>query len=118
MASSSNASTSPTDMKRLEFSICAGIGDNITARIYLDAIKHHYDEIRISHDKNVIRAYRDNDPRWMRFLDEIGNALFNTRPYVFDHFNHPAIQWHQVRQTIRGHNAAPSTPQLASILCS
>jgi hypothetical protein len=102
---------------KLEYSICAGIGDNITTRIYLDAIKHHYTEIRISHDKNVIQAYRGTDIAWRCFLDELGNALFNTHPFIFDHSNHREINWNHVRPLMVGHKALPQTPQLNN-LCS
>ena len=57
----------------MKIGINVGLGDNIITRLLLDRIKHNYDEIRISHNKKVMENYRDNDPKYWEFLDEIGS---------------------------------------------
>lgn len=68
----------------MKIGINVGLGDNIITRLLLDRIKHNYDEIRISHNKKVMENYRDNDPKYWEFLDEIGSLIFSEKPYIFD----------------------------------
>lgn len=79
-------------MKKLEFLIAAGLGDNIILRMALDTVKHNYDEIRIAHNKGIVKDYRNDDPKYFKFLDELGALLFSEPPYIFDHGDYPVIQ--------------------------
>ena len=83
-------------MSVLETTICLGIGDNIVVRMYMDMIKHNYSCIRISHDKHVLRDFRGNDPKWINFLDNIGNLLFSEPPYQFTHTQYGPVQTHHM----------------------
>lgn len=78
-------------MNKLEFKICAGIGDNIVLRMALDTVKHNYDEIRISHNKDVIAAFRDEGRNYDVFLHDLGTLLFSEPPYIFDQGEYPEI---------------------------
>ena len=76
-------------MNKMAYKITVGLGDNLVIRIFFDAIKHKYDEIKIAHNKDVMRIYRNNDPTYWGFLNELGPLLFSEPPYVFDHNNYP-----------------------------
>ena len=78
-------------MRKLEFKIACGLGDNIVLRMALDTVKHNYDQIRIAHNKQIMKDYRNNDPIYWKFLNDLGNLLFTEAPYVFDHGEYPEI---------------------------
>jgi len=101
-------------MSKLAFEICIGLGDNLVIRIYFDTVKHLYDEIRISHSKEVVSIYRDNDPAYYKFLDDIGTLLFSEPPYIFTHDKYPPIQRvHEIMTRAR----VPKKPNLDKCLC-
>lgn len=79
-------------MNKISTSICAGIGDNIIARMIFDSCKHQYDEIRISHNQNIVKIWKENNRDHINFLNDIGNLLFNEKPYHFDRSQHVPIQ--------------------------
>jgi hypothetical protein len=101
-------------MRKLEFKIALGLGDNILLRMALDTIKHNYDEIRISHDENIMQIYRNNDPAYQKFMDDIGNLLFTEPPYIFDHGNYPIIYTYNTYKSL---NTIVKKPQLEHLLC-
>ncbi|HWY36206.1 MAG TPA: class I SAM-dependent methyltransferase, partial [Nitrosopumilaceae archaeon] len=99
--------------KNLKYTIAIGIGDSIITRIFFDTIKHEYDQIGISYSENVIRAYRDDNYR--RFLQELGNLLFNSPPYHFDHTEHPYMD--NGGQVFKDLNIVPRKSDLQAELC-
>jgi hypothetical protein len=101
-------------MNWLKYTIAVGIGDNLVARIYFDAVKHKYDQIRISHDKNIIREYRNNDPAYCRFLQEFGSLIFNDPPFYFDAATYPQIHTERV---VRDLNIIPKKTNIDQLLC-
>lgn len=100
-------------MKKLSTSICLGLGDNIVARIIFDTVKHNYDQIRISHDKNIIQIYKNGDSNYMKFLKDIGNLLFTEPPYYFDSISYPAIHTFNTTKNLY----IPGKPNLEHKLC-
>jgi hypothetical protein len=71
-------------VKTLEFEICAGIGDNLVIRIFLDSIKHNYNRISIAHSRSVINYYRGGDQKYYNFLSELSKLIFSEPPFFFD----------------------------------
>jgi hypothetical protein len=104
-------------MKTFELEIPVGIGDNIYTRIYLDSVKHKFDQIRISHSKETIDYWRGGDPTYIKFLNEIGQMLFTERPYVFDgkRCNQSLVDKTKVK-IMAGLGVKPKTPKL-DMLC-
>jgi hypothetical protein len=101
-------------MKKTALTIAGGLGDSLVIRIFFDAVKHEYEEIRISHDRKIVDFWRKGDPKYYQFLDELGNLLFTEPPYAFDHFNHTVI--HTVN-TLTNLGTPPKTPNLSHLLC-
>lgn len=101
-------------MKTLAYEITVGIGDNLVMRVFLDTIKHNYDRISISHSREVMRIYRNNDPKYWKFLDDLGTLLFSEPPYVFTHDKNPPIH---TMNTIRSLGITPRKPNLDHLLC-
>lgn len=101
-------------MKKLEFTIAAGIGDNIVLRMALDSVKHNYDEIRISHNKDIVNIHRNGDPNYFKFLNDLGSLLFSEKPYIFDHNIYPIIYTHRTYINL---NIKIKKPNLNYLLC-
>lgn len=104
-------------MNKLKLSINGGIGDNLLIRIFFDSIKDNYNQIEVSHDKWVIEHYKDGDPKYYNFLNELGNLLFSTPPYSFTHtnmFELPGINLYKISQEL---NIIPRKPELDNFLC-
>jgi hypothetical protein len=88
-------------MKKIATSICLGLGDNIVARMVFDTIKHEYDSIKITHDKNVMVSYKRNDHPYVKFLGDVGRLLFTEPPYSFDmNGNYPPIHTYNTISSI------------------
>lgn len=100
-------------MKQISTSICLGLGDNIVARMIFDTVKHKYDKIRISHDKNIIYHYKNGDTAYLNFLNKIGNLLFTEPPFSFETQSYPAIHTLNTVRTLY----IPSPPNLQYLLC-
>jgi hypothetical protein len=79
-------------LKQISTSICAGLGDNIIARMIFDTVKHQYSQIKISHDKSIIRVWKENNHEHILFLKDIGNLLFSEIPFHYDSNQYPPIQ--------------------------
>lgn len=101
-------------MNKLEISINAGIGDNIITRIFCDAIKSRFDEIRISHNRKIVEHFRNGDPAYYDFLNDLGNTLFSEPPYVFDHNQYPSLK---IYDMVQGLNIHPQAPNIDHVLC-
>jgi hypothetical protein len=101
-------------MKQISTSICLGLGDNIVARIIFDTVKHEYNLIKISHDKNVIRHHKNGDSAYLKFLDDIGTLLFTEPPYIFDHNAYQAIH---TLNTVKSLSVPVTKPKLQHLLC-
>lgn len=104
-------------MRKLEMSINAGIGDNLMVRVFFDSIKHNYDQIVISHNKQIIDYWKDSDPRYFHFLNELGNMLFTSPPYVFAHKQFTAMNLHDGENSVKRLNLIAQKPNLDYILC-
>lgn len=100
-------------MKQISKSICTGLGDNIIARIIFDTVKHEFDQIRISHDKNIIKVWKENNPAHISFLNDIGILLFSQPPFYFEKTQHPAIV---TFDTIQNYKPI-AKPNLQHLLC-
>ena len=68
-------------MRILEFNTVIGLGDLILSKAQLDNIKHNYDEIRLTFDPHTFKFYRDDNPEYQIFLNEIGELFFSEHPY-------------------------------------
>jgi len=101
-------------MKKLEYEIYGGIGDNLIIRIFFDSIKDNYDQIRISHNKNVINVWRNGDPKYINFLNELGKLLFSEHPYIYDNGTYPHINASKEIFTLK---LMPQKPNLDNLLC-
>lgn len=75
-------------MVRLEATINVGLGDSLATRILLESVKNRFDEILISHNKEIVNLYRDNNLKYWEFLNELGPLVFSEKPYIFDHIEH------------------------------
>jgi len=105
-------------MQKLEMSINAGIGDNLMVRVFFDSIKHNYDQIIISHNKEIIDYWKDGDPKYYQFLNEFGSMLFTTTPYVFSRcLQFPPMNLHDGAHSIKTLNLVARKPDLDHILC-
>lgn len=100
--------------KKMAHKITIGLGDNLVIRVFFDSVKDQFSEIRIAHDKQIIKFYRNNDPVYCRFLEQLGKLLFSEPPYVFDHGNHPEINTYQTMSNL---GTPIKNPDLAHLLC-
>jgi SAM-dependent methyltransferase len=101
-------------LRTMETTICLGIGDNLVVRLMLDTIKHNYSSIKISHDKAVLRNFRNNDPQYAAFMKELGTLLFSDAPYQlvdtqFAPFN--------TNRTLIDFNIKAKKPDIDHLLC-
>jgi hypothetical protein len=101
-------------MKETNLTIAVGIGDNLAVRIFFDAVKHEYKAIRISHDKHIIDFWRNNDPLYCKFLDQLGTLLFSEPPYIFTHEQYKPIHTAGVLCNL---SKKPASPNLSHLLC-
>jgi hypothetical protein len=101
-------------MKKLEFKIACGLGDNIVLRMALDTVKHNYSQIRIAHNKDIVKDLRNSDPKYYKFLNDLGNLLFTEPPYIFDQGTYPEIYTYN---TYKDLNIKIIEPKLDHLLC-
>lgn len=100
-------------MKRLDMSINAGIGDNIIVRLFFDGIKNEYDQIRVSHNRHIVDFFKNGDPQYYSFLNQLGSLLFTT-PYSFEQEQFSPLN---IYNMVRHLNLIPQKPDLDNILC-
>ena len=103
-----------TNLKTMETTICLGIGDNLVVRIMLDTIKHNYNSIKISHDKAVLRNFRNNDPQYAAFMKELGELLFSDPPYQLVDTQFKQIN---TNRTLIDLNIRAKKPNIDHLLC-
>ena len=99
--------------KILQYTIAIGIGDSILTRLFFDTVKDQYNQIRISYNETVIRDYRDETYR--QFLQELGELLFTSHPYHFDHADHPFMD--NSGNIFKELKIVPKKSDLKEILC-
>ena len=102
-------------MKKIDFTIAAGLGDNLVMRIFCDTVKHEYEEITFAHCQDILSAWRNNDPKYRDFLNETGNILFSEKPYKY-----VGIVKKPVSDTagfLCRMSSPPKTPNLSHLLC-
>lgn len=104
-------------MRKLEFSICAGIGDNLLMRVFFDNARHNYDQIRITHNKSIVNFWRNGDPAYYKFLNEMGTLLFSEPPYIYDQGNYPPIDLDSIAKLAHNLNIMPQKPSIDHLLC-
>lgn len=75
-------------MRIIETNICVGLGDLIWIKGILDPYKDRFHQIKISYDSRVISIFRQNDHKYMSFLNDIGNLFFSTPPYMLVNGNY------------------------------
>lgn len=100
--------------RKLSFWIAAGLGDNILLRMALDTVKHNFDEINISHNVDIVNEYRDGDPKYFKFLDDVGTLLFSEPPYNFNHNKYDIIYTYN---TYKALGIVIKQPKLDHLLC-
>jgi hypothetical protein len=60
-----------------------GIGDHIFCRSFIDPIRYNYEHIYITHATDALAFWFNNDPIRLKFNTQLGNLIFNTKPYQF-----------------------------------
>lgn len=80
----------------MEATISLGIGDSLVVRMCLDKIEYNYKTINISYSKKILKEYRNNDPQYANFLNEMGNLLFTEPPYHFVETQYNSINIYDV----------------------
>lgn len=104
-------------MAILELCVNSGIGDSLAPRILFDSIKDRYDEIRVCHSKQVFQHFRENNPKYLDFLNELGELLFTQKPFVFDHVDRQPTNHVQMYATLVQEKCVAVRPNL-DYLCS
>src|SRR5262249_48834942 len=88
--------------------------DNILLRMALDTVKHNFDEINISHDVDIVNHHRNGDPKYFKFLDDIGTLLFSEPPYNFNHNKYDIIYTYNTYKRL---DIKIKQPKLDYLLC-
>ena len=101
-------------MNVLELNTVVGFGDLIFIKAQLDNVKDRFNEIRISYDLNVIRIYRNSNPEYLKFLNEIGELFFREYPYKLN-IGQYLRQWPS--DLFKNHNIPMIMPKLQHLLC-
>jgi hypothetical protein len=70
-------------MKQISLQLNLGIGDQIVCRCFIDPIKHLYSRIQISHAKDALSFWHNNNPQRLQFNTALGQLVFSEPPYVF-----------------------------------
>ena len=112
---------SPTvsPLKTFNTTICAGIGDNIVFRLILDSVKHNYQNIKISYNKDVLREFRNNESSYIQFLNQIGGLLFNDSPYQLVDTQYSPNSCGEINlfKTLVDQKVVPQKPNIDHLLC-
>jgi hypothetical protein len=97
-------------MKRLAMDINVGIGDHLILRIFMDGVKHQYDQIAITHSRPGMAFWHNNDQKRWDFNLQLGKLLFSEPPYVLvPNANFPFYPVHRIIQEL---NNKPVKPNL------
>jgi hypothetical protein len=101
-------------MNILELNTVIGLGDLIFLKAQLDGAKDRFDEIRISYDNHILQMYRNNNPGYIKFLNDIGELFFKEHPYKLNIGQYPK-QWPS--DLCKRHNIPMILPKLQHLLC-
>jgi hypothetical protein len=107
-------------MRICKVQIAVGLGDNLTAKAYLDTIKKNFDQIFIAHNKEIVAIYRGNNPECYKFLDDLGRLLFSETPYIFtpsEHYKNEEYKNYNSVQLVSRLGVMPQKPELKNLLC-
>src|SRR5258708_27207087 len=101
-------------MKIYKANIAQGIGDNIMAKCYADQVKDQYDKIYFTHHAPIVQKQKNNDPKYWKFLNDVGNLFFSDPPFVYNDGDHP---FRSAEGLISDFNIIPQKPQYKYLLC-
>lgn len=65
----------------MQLDINTGIGDHLIVRSFLDQLKDQYARIQITQSRAAVAHWRDNDPRFLQFIHQLGDIIFGHPPY-------------------------------------
>lgn len=68
--------------KRIALDINVGIGDHLALRMFLDGVRHEYDQIAITHSRPGMTFWHKDDPRRWNFNLKLAKMLFSEPPYI------------------------------------
>lgn len=68
--------------KNIQCRINLGVGDHIYIKLFVETIKHNYDNIYITHASDALAYWFNNDPKRYEFNLSLGRLLFSDKPYT------------------------------------
>jgi len=78
-------------MDHLSIKLNLGIGDIVFTKAALDNVKDQYEVIKVSPNYPLIDQYRNGDPEYRQFVDDLFKLLFSEPPYeIVDDQNLPS----------------------------
>lgn len=101
-------------LKTFESQIPVSLGDNIMIRAALDAVKHEYSEIRISHYKHLIDREKVGNPAYYKFIKDLGRLLYSEPPFIFDDGNYT---YRDQETILKEFSLTPQKPNLRKEFC-
>jgi len=110
-------------MKIIESNIPTALGDLIIIKSHLDAVKHEYDQIRLTFHTELFNIYLhtdhpswpENKIKWFKFLDDIKQLFFSEPPFIMNDGEYP---FRQTTQFLSDFGLRPTKVNLANLLCS
>lgn len=87
-----------------------GIGDHIFIRTYLDPIAHKYSQINITHAKDALAFWFNNNAARRDFNTQLANTIFSISPYKFD--INGIFPFFPVERIVKEINNKPTKPNL------
>ncbi len=101
-------------MRKLQLTIPVSLGDNIMIRGYLESVKNNYDLIEISHYAHLIEREKDDNPKYHKFIKDLGLLLFNEHPFKL---SQEFFGFKDQEQLLEDLNIEPCLPNLSKQLC-
>ena len=68
-------------MDHLYIKLNLGIGDIIFSKAMLDGVKDKFEKIKVTPNYLLIDQYRNGDPEYKQFVNDLFFLLFNESPY-------------------------------------
>lgn len=75
---------------KIEMALNAGVGDFLIPRILLDNIKNNHD-IYVSYNRKIVEEFKNDDPAYHSFLQQLGELVFNRPPFRFTAETYPWV---------------------------
>lgn len=99
-------------MEIFQATIHVGLGDLIYIRAQMDGVKHKYEQIKLSFNKDIIEGHRGIS--YYQFVKDVGQLLFSDPPYVITEENYPHLSLVDLANC---HGMTPVKPELKDVLC-